>query len=89
MLSGNADRHTSDIGHWFAMTKTDFVDSLSPRRMAGAPEFRILKKLGSDNRPLVDHASVHFHSVTSGRSTPYSAMYCLCSTSLSFICWTR
>ena len=28
MLSGNADRHTSDIGHWFAMTKTDFVYSL-------------------------------------------------------------
>ena len=25
----DADGHTSDIGHWFAMTKTDFVDSLS------------------------------------------------------------
>ena len=28
MLSGNADCHTSDIGHWFAMTKTDFVYGL-------------------------------------------------------------
>ena len=27
-LSGNTDCHTSDIGHWFAMTRTDFVDSL-------------------------------------------------------------
>ena len=28
-LKGLASRrHTSDIGHWFAMTKTDFVDSL-------------------------------------------------------------
>ena len=26
-LSGNTDCHTSDIGHWFAMTETDFVDS--------------------------------------------------------------
>ncbi len=31
----------------------------------------------------------HFHSVISGRSTPYSAIYCRCSTSLSFICWIR
>ena len=23
------DRHTSDIGHWFAMTETNFVYSLS------------------------------------------------------------
>lgn len=31
----------------------------------------------------------HFQSLTSGRSIPYSWMYCLCSTSLSFICWIR
>ncbi len=28
-LSGNTDCHTSDIGHWFAMTETDYVYSLS------------------------------------------------------------
>jgi len=27
-LSGKTDCHTSDIGHWFAMTKTNFVYSL-------------------------------------------------------------
>ena len=32
-LSGNTDCHTSDIGHWFAMTETDFVYSL-----CGAPQ---------------------------------------------------
>ena len=30
-LSGNTDCHTSDIGHWFAMTETDFFDSLMCR----------------------------------------------------------
>lgn len=34
-------------------------------------------------------AAVHFQLATSGRSTPYLAMNCLCSTSLSFICWMR
>ena len=29
-FSGNTDCHTSDVGHWFAMTKNDFVDSLRP-----------------------------------------------------------
>ena len=28
-LSGNTDCHTSDIGHWFAMTETDFVYGLT------------------------------------------------------------
>ena len=28
---GNTDCHTSDVGHWFAMTKTDFVYSLKSR----------------------------------------------------------
>ena len=28
-FSGNTDCHTSDVGHWFAMTKTDFVYSLN------------------------------------------------------------
>ena len=32
--SGNTDCHTSDIGHWFAMTETDFVYSLGA---AGTP----------------------------------------------------
>ena len=31
----------------------------------------------------------HFQSRISGRSWPTSWMYCLCSTSLSFICWIR
>ena len=31
----------------------------------------------------------HFHSRTSGRSTPLSRIYCRCSTSLSCIFWTR
>ena len=30
-LSGNTDCHTSDIGHWFAMTETNFVYSLKRR----------------------------------------------------------
>ena len=36
-LSGNTDCHTSDIGHWFAMTKTDFVYGL--KRPAGGGAF--------------------------------------------------
>ena len=35
--SGNTDCHTSDIGHWFAMTKTDFVYSLSSREGKSPP----------------------------------------------------
>ena len=34
-LSGNTDCHTSDIGHWFAMTETNFVYSLNPPCMHG------------------------------------------------------
>ena len=33
-LSGKTDCHTSDIGHWFAMTKTNFVYSLRAARRA-------------------------------------------------------
>ena len=32
LISGVTDCHTSDIGHWFAMTETDFVDNGEPVR---------------------------------------------------------
>ena len=41
-LSGNTDCHTSDVGHWFAMTYTDFVCSLRRRAEALRFLFRIL-----------------------------------------------
>ena len=45
-FSGNTDCHTSDVGHWFAMTKTDFVDSLS-RPRAGRLDLMILLSLNA------------------------------------------
>ena len=35
-FSGNTDCHTSDIGHWFAMTKTNFVYHLTSLWKKGA-----------------------------------------------------
>ena len=63
--------HTSDIGQWFAMTGSCMIAI-----MLQPPSIRKGQRL----------PEVHFHSETSGRSTPYFAIYCLCSTSLSFIC---
>ena len=31
-LSGNTDCHTSDVGHWFAMTETNFACRLTAAR---------------------------------------------------------
>ena len=45
-LSGNTDCHTSDIGHWFAMTETDFVYSLE--RPLGKTEGALLIMLFED-----------------------------------------
>ena len=44
-FSGNTDCHTSDVGHWFAMTKNDFVYSLPPlTSWSGAVVFVYVQK---------------------------------------------
>ena len=56
-FSGNTDCHTSDVGHWFAMTKTDFVDSLKRLSLSAEP-FCFVFVQGTGMRRSLNHSLV-------------------------------